>query len=305
MFATNTPSNESTKMKTLRYLSLSLTLLLTGFSSSFCQVVSSVPSEYTDPTTEVKILVNLDLLDQTQEYVLNLIADADAGLDLYIWTWKPYEFPAGHPKANGEGAQAWKNSNELLKMTQEAEHLYSYTMVPTEFYEVDAATVYAEDIHFLVKPKDGGGYGDPDRKSGDLLFVVDPPNVARPAVYGFPIKPLQDDVFRVVYDNYKEEKLSMQNLGTQECYVFLEATLTDSTIIRPSSIFQVGNNPDLQMKQIGTGIFELVMIPELFFNLQPGQKIDKLKAVVIRQIFISGADRVDNDFVVDMACWND
>jgi hypothetical protein len=67
----------------------------------------------------------------------------------------------------------------------------------------------------------------------------------------------------------------------------------------------VGNNPDLQMKQIGTGIFELIMIPELFFNLQPGQKIDKLKAVVIRQLFISGADRVDNDFIIDMACWND
>lgn len=292
-------------MKTLRYLPLVIAFVFTSVTNIFGQVVTSEPSEYTDPSTEVKIFVNLDLLDQTQETVLNLIADADAGLDLYIWTWKPFEFPAGHPKANGEGAQAWKNSNELLKMTQEAEHLYSYTMVPTEFYEVDAATVYSEDIHFLVKPKDGGGYGDPDRKSGDLLFVVDPPNIARPAVYGFPSNPLQDDVFRIVYDNYKEEKTTMQNLGAQECYVFLEATLTDSTIIRPSSIFQVGNNPDLQMKQIGTGIFELIMIPELFFNLQPGQKIDKLKAVVIRQLFISGADRVDNDFIIDLACWND
>lgn len=305
MCATNTPSNESIKMKTLKYLPIAIVILFTSLTSSFSQVVTSEPSEYIDPTLEVKIIVNLDLLDLTQESVLNLIADADAGLDVYIWTWKPYEFPAGHIKANGIGAEAWKNSNELLKMTREAEHLYSYTMIPTEFYEVDAATVYSEDIHFLVKPKDGGGYGDPDRKSGDLVFVVDPPDVVRLAVYGFPSSPLQDDIFRIIYDNYKEEKVSMQNLGPQECYVFLEATLTDSSTIRPSSIFLAGNNPDLQMKQIGTGTFELIMVPELFFNLQPGQKIDNLKAVVIRQVFISGADRVDDDFIIDMSCWND
>jgi hypothetical protein len=291
-------------MKLVHIISFAIVFTIAGYSPIFGQAVTSEPSEYTNPSEEVKIIVNLDLLDQTLEHTLNLIADADAGLDLYIWTWKPFEFPAGHPKANGEGAQAWKNSNELLKMTREADHIYSYTMIPTEFYEVDAATVYTEDIHFLVKPKDGGGYGDPDRKSEDLTFVVDPPNVERPPVYGFPSQPLQDDIFRIVYDNSKETKASMQNLGAQECYVFLEVRLTDSTIIRPSTIFQVGNNPNLQMKQISAGTFELVMIPELFFNLQPGQKIDTFKAIVIRQVFISGDDRVDDDFIIDMACWN-
>ncbi|MEZ5172923.1 MAG: hypothetical protein R2850_05325 [Bacteroidia bacterium] len=67
-------------------------------------------------------------------------------------------------------------------MTNEGGLVYSYTMVPTEFYEVDAATVYENDIKFLVKPKDGGGYGIPS-KSEDLTFEVNPPNVAR-TVYG-------------------------------------------------------------------------------------------------------------------------
>jgi hypothetical protein len=291
-------------MKIIRFLSFAIVLTIASISSLNAQAVASEPTEYTDPTQEVKIIINLNLLDQTLDHTINLIADADAGLDIYIWTWKPFEFPAGHPKANGEGAEAWKNSNELLKMTRESDRIYSYTMIPTEFYEVDAATVYTEDIHFLVKPKDGGGYGDPDRKSEDLLLAIDPPNVERPPVYGFPSQPLQDDIFRIVYDNSKETKVSMQNLGAQECYVFLEVRLTDSTLIRPSTIFQVGNNPELQMNQISAGTFELVMIPEQFFNLQPGQKIDSFKAVVIRKVFISGADRVDDDFIIDMACWN-
>lgn len=131
------------------------------------------PANYSDPATELKIIVNLNQLeDQASVNVQNLIADADANLSIYFWTWKPYEFPAGSAKANGLGDQAWKNSNEVLVMTKESDRIYSFTLTPTEFYEVSPPTVYIEDIHFLVKPKDGGGYGDPDRKSPDLVVDI-------------------------------------------------------------------------------------------------------------------------------------
>ena len=288
----------------MKKIALFLLLCGTGFLPAFGQVVTSEPVEYTDPAQPLKIIVNLQQLDQTLDHVLNLIADAEAGLDLYIWTWKPFEFPAGHPKANGIGGAPWKNSNDLLKMTKEADYIYSYSMTPTEFYEVDAATVYAEDIKFLVKPKDGGGYGDPDRKSTDLTFEVNPPTVAKPVVYCFPTMALQDDIFRIVYDNDRETKTSMQNIASGNCFIFLEATLTDGTIVKPSTFFQVGNNPDLEMMDIGGGSFEKVFIPELFFGLQPGQKIDILKGVVMKKVFLTGDDRVDNDFILDMTCWN-
>ena len=291
-------------MKTIFKIFSIVGLLLLNTNAIFAQAVTSEPTLYTDPNTEVKIIVNLGLLDENLGHTAALIEAANADEDMYIWTWSPYEFPAGHPKANGEGAQAWKNSNELLKMTKESDLVYSYTMIPTEFYEVDAATVYENDIKLLVKPKDGGGYGDPDIKSEDLTFEVNPPDIARAVVYGFPSSPLQDDIFRITYDNYKETKVSMQNLDADNCYIFLEVTLTDSSTIIPSTFFQVGNNPDLQMKEIEDGIFEIVMIPEIFFNLSQGQKIDKLRAVVMKREFLSGADRVDDDYVVDMACWN-
>jgi hypothetical protein len=158
----------------MKKIFLLLVLLNTYFFHASAQVVTSDPSDYTNPNQEVKIIVNLDQLDQTLEHVQLLIADADSSKDLFIWTWKPYEHPAGHPFANGIGAQPWKNSNDTLKMTKESNHIYSYTMIPTEFYGVDEAVVFTEDIHFLVKPKDGGGYGDSDRKSTDLVLEINP-----------------------------------------------------------------------------------------------------------------------------------
>jgi hypothetical protein len=288
----------------MKKFALCLLMIGAGVFNSYGQVVTSEPVEYTDPSQQLKLIVNLDQLDQTLDHVINLIADADAGLDLYIWTWKPFEFPAGSPKANGLGGAPWKNSNDALVMTKEADHIYSITMVPTEFYEVDAATVYAEDIHFLVKPKDGGGYGDPDRKSTDLTFEVNPPNIARPVVYGFPSHAKQDDIFRIVYDNDKELKTSMQNIGSGNCYIYLEVTLVDGTVIRPSNFFQVGSNPNLEMADIGGGSFEKAFIPQDFFGLTAGQKIATLKAVVMKKTFLSGDDRVDNDFLIDIAGCN-
>ena len=149
-------------------------LLIVCATKINAQVVTSDPSDYTNPTQSVKIIVDLNQLDQTIEHVQLLIADADSSKDLFIWTWKPFEHPAGHPFANGIGAQPWKNSNDTLKMTKESDRIYSFTMIPTEFYGVDEITVFTEDIHFLVKPKDGGGYGDPDRKSTDLVFEINP-----------------------------------------------------------------------------------------------------------------------------------
>ncbi len=272
--------------------------------AAFGQAVTSVPAEYNDPTSEVKILINLDQLDQSKDYVLNLIADADAGLDLYMWTWKPFEFPIGSPKANGEGGAPWKNSNELLKLTKEANHLYSYTMIPTQFYEVDAATVFKEDIQFLVKPKDGGGYGDPDRKSDDLKLEVNPPNVERSIVYGFPMKVQEDDLLTITYDNYKETKTSMQQLNPDEVYLYLEATLTDSTVLKPSGFFQVGNNPELKLTETatGSGSYAKTFIPRLFFNLNENQHILSLKAVAMKKVFQTGADRVDQDYILKFGC---
>jgi len=286
-------------MKKILYSTLVFCL---GFAAN--AQVTSEPLENIDPTDSVKIIVNLDQLDLTQEYVQNLIADADAGLDIFMWTWKPYEFPAGSPKANGLGGAAWKNSNPILMMTKEANHIYSYTMVPTEFYEVDAATVYKEDIHFLVKPKDGGGYGDPDRKSGDLVLKIDPPATDRDPVYSFPAKVAEDDVITVVYDNWRETKESMKDLDADSAYLHMECKLVSGTVIKypPNYFADPSAYPEAQMMLVDDGVFNFFFVPEDYFSLSPTDEIDEIKVIVRKPVFAGGNERVADDLTVTVKC---
>ncbi len=260
--------------------------------------VTSDPKEDIDPEDSLIIYVDLALLNQTLDYVQNLMAAHTNGEDMYFWTWKPFEFPAGHPKENGSGGAPWKNSNELLKMTAEGGTVYSYTMVPTLFYEVDAATVYKEDIHFLVKPKDGGGYGDPDIKSGDLLLAIDPPVTDKKPVFGFSTKLRQDDIYTVYYDNDREKKASMLNLDPNECYAYAECKLESGTVVKVANFFAVGNTPQLQMEYYDQGKFRLTMVPQDFFSLNSGDKIETMRFVVMKKVYIDAKDRVDENFDV-------
>ncbi len=286
----------------MKKIYIALLALFTGVAVN--AQVSTEPAENINPEDTLKIIVDLDQLDVTQDYVQNLIADADAGLDLFIWTWKPAEHPAGHPLVNGLGGAPWKNSNPALMMTKEANHLYSYTMVPTEFYEVDAGTVYQEDIHFLVKPQDGGGYGDPDRKSGDLVVKIDPPATDRDPVFQFPSSIGADDVLTIVYENWRETKPSMQNLDADSAYVHAECKLVSGSIIKvPSNYFDDPTQyPNAKMVVVDDNVFEWMIIPERYFNLQPGDEIEEIKIVVRKPVFAGGKERVDNDLIVTVKC---
>lgn len=282
---------------------LSLFLILIAFTG-FGQV-TTIPAEYNDPSTELTIIIDLNQLDQSADFVQNLIADADAGLDIHIWTWKPAEHPVGHPLVNGTGAQPWKSSNEALKLTRISDRVYSYTMIPTQFYAVSASTVFTEDIHFLIKPTDGGGFGDPDRKSPDLLIPIDPPDLDRPIVYSFPLTVLQDDIITVVYDNFRETVVGMQNLAADNCTVFLEALLESGGILRPSPFLQAGTNPTLKMTYKGDGVFEKVLIPGRFFEVPAGDRILQITAVAMKSNLSASNiqdDRTATNLVIEIDC---
>ncbi|MEZ5172922.1 MAG: hypothetical protein R2850_05320 [Bacteroidia bacterium] len=56
------------------------------------QAVTSEPNPYDDPTVEVKLIVDLNLLDQTLGHTQLLVEAATNGEDMYIWTWSPFSF---------------------------------------------------------------------------------------------------------------------------------------------------------------------------------------------------------------------
>lgn len=291
-------------MKNRHFYSLLLIATLTALSPLRSQV-STIPAEADeiDPEGSLKIIVNVDQMDNTVGHIANLQDSVDKGADLYFWTWLPAEHPQGHPLVNGTGNRPWQNSNDSLKMTKESPGVFSFTMVPTEFYEVDAQTVYDEDIMFLVKTKNGGGYGDPDVKSKDLSVLVDPPLLERRPAYLFPGRFKETDLVQLYYDNKQEQNPDMQNLSPGEVYFFAEATLTDSSVVKiAANPFQVGNEAQLEMESAGDGVFKKYFIPRRFFSVPDGLHIRKITLYVQKKAFFGGSDRITYDISADLSC---
>lgn len=283
---------------------LTLALALMGVFGYGQAVTVANPGDM-DPTKEITILV--DLTKTSNDW--GIVEAAASGEDMYIWTWKPVEHPVGHPLVNGIGATSWKNSNEELKMTKVSEGVYSYTMTPTEFYGVEAKAVYDEDIHFLVKPKDGGGYGDPDTKTEDLVLEFELPKGASTIFTSIPnpfgpnldsLKLGMDDIFSLKYNNNEDPKPSLK--GVSELYIYPEITGTDSVVYRVApNAKQVAGYPSLKMTNRGGGIFQYSHITSNFislFQLPAGVEPQSMEILCVKPNLKNTDDIVDDNLEV-------
>lgn len=223
-------------------------------------------------------------------------------MPLYIWTWQPTEHPEGHPLVNGLGSQAWKNSNDALQMSPHPTkpNVWFYKMVPTEFYEVAPSAVYSSGISLLVKPKDGGGYGDPDVKTEDLVLEVIPPPQPSAVYIGMPAQPQADDLFTLVYDNNIEEKAEMQNLSSGDAYIIPSVT-ADSVKYDMTNFFAVTSDDKFKMSDKGNGVFYYTFIPEEYFgDLIPASSNMSLMEFIIRRK--STTDRIEKTVQIPVGC---
>ncbi|MEM6261566.1 MAG: hypothetical protein AAGI38_03590 [Bacteroidota bacterium] len=223
---------------------------------------------------------------------------------LYIWTWLPFEHPQGHPLHNG----SWTQSNTALEMKNEGNDVWSFKMVPTEFYEVEEGEVYEKNIHMLVKALDGGsGGGCDENKTEDLELKIDPPVTEREKVYSFPAKSQdtvrisQDDVFTFFYDKTMETKESL--LDATEFFVYARGQLDGQTVF-VSRLRDVISNPDLQMQDAGNGMFKLSFIPSKLYNVPEGSSLTQLQLQIIKrpEMNLSSDDLVDGTFFYELKC---
>ncbi|MBP7510893.1 MAG: hypothetical protein KA981_03130 [Bacteroidia bacterium] len=260
------------------------TLSLIVFSVlAYSQAAWIVP-ETPDVTKPVRIYV--DLTKTTNTSCLN-----EPG-PFYIWTWSPFEHKEGSSKVNGTGDKPWKNSNDVLMMTRDSvkgEKVWYYEMTPTEFYEVPAADVYSKGISLLVKPKDGGGYGDPDIKTEDLIISITPPKLSRGYIYNVPATILPNELVTIYYDNPIDTNAAMKNLATGDAYLWIKCTGIDTVtmapvVYQPTPFFLVGDNPKLEMsKDPLTGKFYLTFVPETFFGFSPTFRSTNIECTVKRK----------------------
>lgn len=273
-----------------------LTFLLFGASLQLsAQKIWTDPVAYDSPEDSVTIFVDLTQMDCDK-----LVGNAGP---LYLWSWMPAEPLVG----NGD----WAASNTDLALTDEGDDVWSFTMLPTEFYGVTAQEVYDSDIFFLVKGLDGGSGGDcssagDENKTEDLTLVIEAPGVAVQKVYGFPSPTEEDsiyitsgDIFTLIYNNAIEEKASMQNPG--DLYVYARAYDTDGGEYKPSTIGQAGSNPALKMTQDGA-IYNWSIIPQSLFNIPDNKTLNFMRLQIIKPVVTNTDDAVDGIYDYYIRC---
>ncbi|MFY7733445.1 MAG: hypothetical protein ACOVSR_08160 [Bacteroidia bacterium] len=282
-----------------------LTLII-GFSLISAKVFGQANwIEPENPDVTKKIRIYVDLTKTTNR------SCADSTGPFYIWTWLPKEHPVGHPLRNGFGEKEWQNSNEALKMTNDAAKgplVWYYEMVPTEFYEVPAADVYKKGISLLVKTKNGGGYGAPDVKTEDLNFTIEPPKTDRGAIYSAPSSMALNEVANIIYDNNFELNDSMTNVSNDDLYAWVSASIKDTATsvtrtFAPSSFFNVASNPDLKLIKVDAKKYRLSFIPNKLFNVTSNKEvITQIEVTVRRGNYAGPNDKSEAQPKLKFAC---
>ena len=237
------------------YFSVILTLVSFW---SFGQVVTTSPSSFTGQD-QVKISIDVT-------------GTAVDGIEpLYLWTWSPAEPPGG----NG----SWNSSNESMKLTKEANNIWSITMIPSQYYNVSPAKI--SQIAFLVKAKDGSG--SPEKKTKDLSVPVDAVTYKDTVTRVFPTKFTENDVVAFYYNRALDKNTSMKALGADDIYMYADVKVKNAAgaetnyqyAIAPKT--QVGTKDVLKATNVSGDLFRLRMIPRKFFNIPDGETIMKIR----------------------------
>jgi hypothetical protein len=198
--------------------------------------------------------------DGTMNNALNAMLTDHPEDTVYLWTWQP----SGPVVGNGD----WTNSNSAMAMTKVGEKLYSMRFKPTSFYGVDATTFFTNGISCLAKLRSGNAYQgeyNGEAKTEDLHINIIP-KLCDELYCVFPELAKTDDYVSITYDNTQETNPAMQNLGEDDCYLFLRAEQSAFVAVNYADPAIVTTLPQLKMKYIGDGKFRITIIPSDFFG---------------------------------------
>lgn len=269
---------------TMKTTCLTLSALLIGATLS-AQVAYVLPSP-TNANEEITLYIDVNQsTDGTSNNALKAMLTDHPDEDVYLWSWQPAEPVVG----NG----SWNESNEELKLTKISDLLYSITFVPTAFYGVDGSQLFSNGISCLAKLKDGNAFGGEEfnyggeAKTEDLSIDI-VPRLCDERICIFPEVRQEDDYLTITYDNNQEEIAGLQNMGNDDCYVYLVARITNFVFYEFVPAAEVTNTPELKLEPIPgqPGMFRTTIIPrDLFSQIPPDQKIKDLVFRIMRPGF--------------------
>jgi len=185
---------------------------------------------------------------------------------VYLWSWNPAE-PLG-----GNGQWGASNPNRIMK--HEGNLLYSLKILPTDFYGVDAVTFFAKGISCLAKLKNGNAFSEDEvgeAKTPDQNIAIIP-KLCDDLYCIFPQQGKHTDYITITYDNAQETNPDLQNLGPDDCYLFVRIQQDTFTGFNYTTPADATLTPVLKMKLVlgENTLFRLTIIPEdLFSSIVP------------------------------------
>ena len=253
-------------------------LLVAG--SVWAQKAYVLPSP-TDANSEMTLYIDMSKSeDGIQNNGLKAILEAFPDTTVYLWTWQP----AGPAQGNGD----WDNSADHQELTKVGNMLYSMTFIPTEYYGVDGPQLFSLGISCLAKLKNGGAMDgfEFEAKSEDMHVDIIP-QLCSARMCIFPELREDDDFLSITYDNTQEPYEGLQNMGSDECYLYVLGKVDLFTSYEYVALADVTNTPELQMEDIGEGKFRMTFIPEDLFEgvLAEGEELQELWYYVVRPGF--------------------
>ncbi len=232
------------------------------FGDAFSQAAYILPSP-TGKNDTITLFINVaQTTDGVQNSGLNARLNAHPDDDVFLWSWQPSEPILG----NG----SWNGSNSALKMTKVSDKLYSIRFLPTAFYGVDATQFFSLGISCLAKMSDGNAYAGeyPGEAKTEDLHVTVIPRLCDELYCSFPELGKTNDFLSITYDNNQETNPDLQNLGPDDCYLFLRAQQSAFVGFNYTTPDLATSTPALKMKPVAgrPGFFRLSMLPEDFFD---------------------------------------
>ncbi|MEN7549088.1 hypothetical protein AAG747_14290 [Rapidithrix thailandica] len=176
--------------------------------------------------------------------------DGEVG-PLYLWTWEPNQ-----PDAK---LGTWDNSSEEAKLTQVDGNLWSFTMVPTDFYGVDASAI--TQIFGLLKTKDGSKQtGNFDADSGTAIQVYDFSKVATKILDYYPKNFKGDEPLTIILN----ANLAWSDGGSSQGQLVGKQPSMHSGVNGWQNVIESGQ-PETLLKDLGDGIYKIDFIPSEYY----------------------------------------
>ncbi|MEL6534830.1 MAG: hypothetical protein AAFQ98_05430 [Bacteroidota bacterium] len=238
----------------MKRIILGLSLLVAGTVSALAE--GAINEIWTDPAIflpDEEVTIYFDVTG----------TDLDNTGDLYLWTWSPSDPAMG----NGE----WTNSPAHMALTQVEGNVWSFTMVPTEFYGQEAANV--TQIFGLLKTQDGSAQTDNfEEANGNAIVLYDISNLSTVITDFRPLLFSADRPFSIVLNANR----AFSDGGGETGQLVGQQPAMHSGINTWNNVVDAGSDPKTLATDIGNGFFKIDYIPAEYYGVDPSTSLTEI-----------------------------